>query len=135
MKRFDTGNTWMAYAEDGPEEGRPVVFLHGATVDHVSMKNTFEPYFAGANGGSVADVFESAEALDANLEVKSIPKSGAEFSYRSSSLSSSTILAATFLLKPDKPSEILKRIDAIMARRVAAQPHLPSAGSVFKNPA
>lgn len=51
MKRFDTGNTWMAYAEDGPEEGRPVVFLHGATVDHVSMKNTFEPYFAGANGG------------------------------------------------------------------------------------
>lgn len=90
---------------------------------------------AGANGGSVADVFESAEALDANLEVKSIPKSGAEFSYRSSSLSSSTILAATFLLKPDKPSEILKRIDAIMARRVAAQPHLPSAGSVFKNPA
>ncbi|HAN05510.1 MAG: hypothetical protein A2X29_03510 [Elusimicrobia bacterium GWA2_64_40] len=47
MNKFDTGNTWMAYAEAGPEKGRPVVFLHGATVDHVSMKNTFEPYFTG----------------------------------------------------------------------------------------
>ena len=49
MKRFDTGNTWMAYDDAGPEKGRPVVFLHGATVDHVSMKNPFEPYFLGAN--------------------------------------------------------------------------------------
>lgn len=41
----------MAYADAGPEKGRPVVFLHGATVDHVSMKNTFEPLFFGADAG------------------------------------------------------------------------------------
>lgn len=51
IKRFDTGNTWMAYSEAGPEKGRPVLFLHGVTVDHVSMRNTFEPYFSGAAGG------------------------------------------------------------------------------------
>ena len=89
---------------------------------------------AGANGVAVADIFESADVLDDNLEAKSIPKSGAEFFYRGSSLSPFTVLAATFLLKPDKPSEILKRIDGVMSRRVASQPHLPSAGSVFKNP-
>lgn len=51
MKKFDTGNTRMAYCTAGPSKGRPVLFLHGVTVDHVSMKNTFEPYFRGANAG------------------------------------------------------------------------------------
>ncbi|OGR44817.1 MAG: hypothetical protein A2X35_05850 [Elusimicrobia bacterium GWA2_61_42] len=51
MKKFDTGQTWMSYAAAGPEKGRPVMFLHGVTVDHLSMKNTFEPYFRGANCG------------------------------------------------------------------------------------
>ncbi|HAT72717.1 MAG TPA: hypothetical protein DCS63_07865 [Elusimicrobia bacterium] len=51
MKKYDIGRTWIAYDAIGPGTGRPVVFLHGATVDHVSMKNTFEPYFPGRNGG------------------------------------------------------------------------------------
>ena len=51
MKLFDTGNTRMAYAEAGPETGRAVLFLHGVTVDHVSMENAFEPHFRGAYAG------------------------------------------------------------------------------------
>jgi pimeloyl-ACP methyl ester carboxylesterase len=51
MKKFDTGKTVMTYADAGPAAGRPVLFLHGVTVDHASMQNTFEPYFRGANGG------------------------------------------------------------------------------------
>jgi len=50
MKKYNIGRTWISYDSAGPETGRPVVFLHGATVDHVSMKNTFEPYFPRRNG-------------------------------------------------------------------------------------
>lgn len=41
----------LAYECLGPEDGVPLAFLHGATVDHVSMKNTFEQYFTGAGRG------------------------------------------------------------------------------------
>ncbi len=47
MKIFNTGKLDIAYDSKGPAGGPPVVFLHGATVDHVSMENTFEPYFRG----------------------------------------------------------------------------------------
>lgn len=47
MKFFDTGKISISYDTKGPADGRPLVFLHGATVDHVSMENTFEPYFRG----------------------------------------------------------------------------------------
>jgi pimeloyl-ACP methyl ester carboxylesterase len=47
MKKFDTGTAELAYEAVGSERGLPLVFLHGSTLDHVSMKNTFEKYFAG----------------------------------------------------------------------------------------
>ncbi len=47
MKKYNTGSSSLAYECFGPEDGIPMVFLHGATVDHVSMKNTFEEYFSG----------------------------------------------------------------------------------------
>ncbi|MBI4351287.1 MAG: alpha/beta hydrolase [Elusimicrobia bacterium] len=45
MKSFNTGKVAISYAAKGPADGLPLVFLHGATLDHVSMRNTFEPYF------------------------------------------------------------------------------------------
>lgn len=48
MKKYHTGSAWLAYDSLGAEDGIPLLFLHGATVDHVSMKNTFEQYFPGA---------------------------------------------------------------------------------------
>lgn len=50
MNNYNTGKTNIAYDSVGPEKGTPVVFLHGATIDHVSMENTFEPYFRCRNG-------------------------------------------------------------------------------------
>lgn len=47
MKKFDTGKNVLAYETIGSERGLPLVFLHGSTLDHVSMRNTFEKYFAG----------------------------------------------------------------------------------------
>lgn len=41
----------MAFAENGPAAGPALLFLHGVTVDHVSMENAFEPYFRGDNAG------------------------------------------------------------------------------------
>lgn len=47
MKRHNAGPCSLAYDCAGPEDGIPLVFLHGATVDHLSMQNTFEQYFTG----------------------------------------------------------------------------------------
>jgi len=47
MKKYDTGAAQLAYEVLGAEGGLPLVFLHGSTLDHVSMKNTFEGYFEG----------------------------------------------------------------------------------------
>ena len=46
-KKYNIGSTWISHISLGADKGIPLVFLHGATVDHVSMKNTFEPYFKG----------------------------------------------------------------------------------------
>ena len=47
METYNTGSALLAYKSFGSENGLPIVFLHGATLDHVSMKNTFERYFHG----------------------------------------------------------------------------------------
>ena len=51
MKKYSVGPLSLAYDCFGPEDGVPLVFLHGATVDHVSMMNTFEQYFPGPGRG------------------------------------------------------------------------------------
>lgn len=51
MEKYRSGSSLLAYNRFGPEDGFPLVFLHGATVDHVSMKNSFEPYFTGPGRG------------------------------------------------------------------------------------
>jgi pimeloyl-ACP methyl ester carboxylesterase len=50
VKIYDTGTCRLAYECLGAGDGFPLLFLHGATVDHVSMKNTFEEYFGGRDG-------------------------------------------------------------------------------------
>ncbi|MDI6756578.1 MAG: UDP-N-acetylmuramate dehydrogenase [Endomicrobiia bacterium] len=89
---------------------------------------------AGTRFGSIEDTMESVTILDGALAEKNLPKNSVTFSYRNSSLTGHIVLEASFALKPDRPPEILKRINSFMARRSATQPHLPSAGSVFKNP-
>jgi UDP-N-acetylmuramate dehydrogenase len=96
---------------------------------------------AGAHGGDVASVLESADILEADGTEATVPVDGMGFAYRDSRLKHpgpggpATVLAATFRLEP-APAEALKaRLDDIRTWRREHQPlGLPSAGSVFRNP-
>jgi UDP-N-acetylmuramate dehydrogenase len=94
---------------------------------------------AGAHGGETAAVLESAAALlvDGTEAVMAAPE--LDFGYRHSRFKDhpgEIVLAATFRLTPAAPAAITARLDEIRRWRREHQPlGLPSAGSVFRNPA
>jgi UDP-N-acetylmuramate dehydrogenase len=91
---------------------------------------------AGAWGKEMSGVVHGIETVDARGEVVSSDHSGLRFSYRSLSLAEGSVIAKVlFILSPDEPSGVSRRIHEYLARRKAGQPlELPSAGSVFRNP-
>jgi UDP-N-acetylmuramate dehydrogenase len=97
---------------------------------------------AGAHGGEVAAVLESADVLLADGTEARVPAAELGLSYRDSRFkhqedpaTREIILGATFHLASAPASEIRERLDAIRHWRQAHQPlGVPSAGSVFRNP-
>ncbi len=94
---------------------------------------------AGAFGGEVADSLISAEIWDvAEDEVREVPASWFEFSYRHSRLKGSPtrylVLAATFQFQAVDPHELKQRREARLRQRMLTQPAGRSLGSVFVNP-
>ncbi len=111
---------------------------------------------AGAHGTGIADILESAAVLlEDGTEVR-LPASELGFAYRDSRFKHAPggrmtdagpladaarapreiVVAATFRLAPAPPEEIRTRLDEIRRWRQAHQPvGMPSAGSVFRNPA
>jgi UDP-N-acetylmuramate dehydrogenase len=93
---------------------------------------------AGAHGSDVAAVLESVSVLrEDGTEAKEAAAS-LELQYRDSRFKRrpQLILGAVFRLRPDAPDVIRKRLEEIRSWRQAHQPiGLPSAGSVFRNPA
>lgn len=93
---------------------------------------------AGAHGADVAGVLESVTVLGADGVVATRPVADLAMSYRESHFKSTDdlILTATFHLAPADPATIKANLDEIRAWRQGHQPlNLPSAGSVFRNPA
>jgi UDP-N-acetylmuramate dehydrogenase len=113
---------------------------------------------AGAHGADVAAVLESATVLLADGSEARLPAAELGLGYRESrfktrpiatraadagtitpiELSGPTevVLGATFVLSPAEPAVIRGRLDDIRHWRQAHQPlGIPSAGSVFRNPA
>ncbi len=98
---------------------------------------------AGAHETDVAAILESALVLAADGTQASVPASALGLAYRESRFKHAPpdgpgeiILAATFRLVPDDPAAIRVRLDEIRRWRQAHQPlGIPSAGSVFRNPA
>jgi UDP-N-acetylmuramate dehydrogenase len=93
---------------------------------------------AGAHGSCTADYLISTTVLlpDGTVEVM-LPES-LGYAYRASMLQDSDrlVLNATLQLNPGfDPTEVLNNTEMDLAKRRASQPyHLPSCGSVFRNP-
>ena len=93
---------------------------------------------AGAYGGEMRQVVESASVLFPDEGVKRLRGEELRFSYRHSLLADrpdAVVLSAVFALSAGEPEEIRSKMDELMTRRKTSQPlEYPSAGSTFKRP-
>lgn len=92
---------------------------------------------AGAYGGQISDVFESALCISRECELITVRKEDMRAGYRSSCFKADglTVLSAVFKLNFGNKAEIEGRMEELMNRRREKQPlELPSAGSTFKRP-
>ena len=93
---------------------------------------------AGAYGGEMKDVLESAELALSDGTVAEVPAEELELTYRHSALEGTDrlVTAATVRLTPAEPEAIRERMRELIEKRRASQPlDMPSAGSTFKRPA
>ncbi len=97
---------------------------------------------AGAHGGDVAAVLESALVLQADGTEALLDPAALGYAYRESRLKHpvpgrpvEVVIQATFRLQHDDPARIRIRLDEIRRWRREHQPlGIPSAGSTFRNP-
>ncbi|MDX1978437.1 MAG: UDP-N-acetylmuramate dehydrogenase [Pseudanabaenaceae cyanobacterium bins.68] len=95
---------------------------------------------AGAQGGCMADCLIEIEVLDLTRRQRQCLKvQELAYRYRSSWLQTQPhllVLTATLQLQPDQnPELVIHRTNSYLKQRQASQPyHLPSCGSVFRNP-
>lgn len=92
---------------------------------------------AGAYGGEVKDVITEITYLTPDLELRTMPSSEAEFSYRHSAFKKSgcIVVSAKFKMKKAPKEEIKAAMNDFLSRRKDKQPlEYPSAGSTFKRP-
>jgi len=92
---------------------------------------------AGAYGGEICQVFESAEVMLSDGTVKTLSLTDMHFSYRHSILEETggIVVSTVFRLDKKPADEIKAKMKELMAKRSASQPlDLPSAGSAFKRP-
>lgn len=93
---------------------------------------------AGAHDGCTADSLLTAQVLTPSGEVQLLAQAELGYGYRTSVLQRDgrLVLAATFQLTPGfEPARITATTKVYLERRHSTQPyHLPSCGSVFRNP-
>ncbi|MGQ9865416.1 MAG: UDP-N-acetylmuramate dehydrogenase [Pseudanabaenaceae cyanobacterium] len=93
---------------------------------------------AGAQGGCAADCVISVEAIAPNGIQHTLLASALAYRYRHSRLQESgdLVVSATLQLQPGcDPAVVNQRTEAYLQKRRSTQPyHLPSCGSVFRNP-
>ncbi|HEX6989144.1 MAG TPA: UDP-N-acetylmuramate dehydrogenase [Bacillota bacterium] len=93
---------------------------------------------AGTRIGEIGRTVVSVELIDEAGRIRRLEAGELEYAYRSSRLQREPrwlVLKAELELEPGDPDEIRRRVDAALQYRNRTQPlHLPSAGSIFKNP-
>jgi UDP-N-acetylmuramate dehydrogenase len=91
---------------------------------------------AGTNLGEISDVCQAVHLLVSDGTLLRLPRSKLRFSYRSLELQQGCVVVeAEFSLTPSPREQIREKLRTLLKVRQEKQPwHLPSAGSVFKNP-
>lgn len=93
---------------------------------------------AGAHGDATADLLVEAQVLSPDGILEVLTQADLNYRYRASILQGDRRLVtqATFQLQPGaNPEEVMAATSAHLEHRRATQPyHLPSCGSVFRNP-
>lgn len=91
---------------------------------------------AGAHGSSMAEVVKEIFVINSQGEIQRLSRTNLGFSYRRTVLGTDfVVLAAVFALRVGNITEVLKKRNTCLEYRKRTQPlHLPSAGSVFRNP-
>jgi UDP-N-acetylmuramate dehydrogenase len=92
---------------------------------------------AGAYGGEMKDILESAKVLTTSGEIKTLGKEELDLSYRHSCIPGNgyIVLEAVIVLPCADKEEIRAKMDELRGKRVEKQPlEYPSAGSTFKRP-
>jgi UDP-N-acetylmuramate dehydrogenase len=93
---------------------------------------------AGAHRSSLADWLLSVRVMTPKGEILTLTPNELEYGYRSSNLQGSDylVLDATFALEPGRDrEEVMELTNWNLRQRKQSQPyHLPSCGSVFRNP-
>ncbi len=93
---------------------------------------------AGAHGQSVSDILVSAVVLSPDGKMEVLTRDELEYSYRTSKLQGDRrmVIEATFQLQPGaNREEVRAQTNQNFQSRKNSQPyHLPSCGSVFRNP-
>ncbi|MFS0782405.1 UDP-N-acetylmuramate dehydrogenase [Bacillus sp. 1P06AnD] len=92
---------------------------------------------AGAYGGEVKDVLESAIVMDQDGVIRQLNRDEFDFSYRSSIFAKNhyCVLEGTFRCKKGDHAAIKAKMDELTYLRESKQPlEYPSCGSVFKRP-
>lgn len=90
---------------------------------------------AGTYLGEIGELIEQVTLCDRNGKVETFPKSKLSFSYRHSSIPSSSCVVETLLkLERGDKEKISKQVREVFEKRGLAQPlEKPNLGSVFKN--
>lgn len=93
---------------------------------------------AGAHGGCTAEILVNAHVLSPSGKVEILTAPDLDYSYRTSGLQGGDRLVsqATFQLRPGaEPAKVMAITAQHLKERQTTQPyHLPSCGSVFRNP-
>ena len=89
---------------------------------------------AGAFGGYIGDKVQSVKLVTTDVEFKTLAREELNFGYRTSNLSGQGVIYEVELaLKKGDPAKAHEKMEHYITERKGRHPHLPSAGSVFRN--
>jgi UDP-N-acetylmuramate dehydrogenase len=131
--RLGASNSLMKFSRDCVDLGLAGLEFAGgipATLGGATFMN------AGAHGSEMSEVLKKVTLVNEEGEVSLVDANNLTFSYRKSGISQKSIITSVELelIKSSKEKVSASRKSALDYRKKTQPLHLPSAGSIFKNP-